>query len=117
MAFFNQQPPSTGYGYGAPTSGAADNLQFFGAGAGGGGVGAGSMGGSMYGAPYGASSSSSSAGGAGVASGSMNAQRQVLLSEGRWWEAFGTCGFEGEPGLMEGEPHVRLMRPLPIRSG
>lgn len=24
------------------------------------------------------------------------------LSEGRWWEAFGTGGFEGEPSLMEG---------------
>ena len=23
--------------------------------------------------------------------------------EGRWWEAFGTGGFEGEPSLMEGE--------------
>ena len=23
--------------------------------------------------------------------------------EGRWWQAFGTGGFEGEPSLMEGE--------------
>jgi hypothetical protein len=26
-----------------------------------------------------------------------------MSSEGRWWEAFGTGGFEGEPSLMEGE--------------
>jgi hypothetical protein len=25
-----------------------------------------------------------------------------MQSEGRWWEAFGTGGYEGEPGLMEG---------------
>jgi hypothetical protein len=27
----------------------------------------------------------------------------MMSSEGRWWEAFGTGGFEGEPSLMEGE--------------
>jgi hypothetical protein len=25
-----------------------------------------------------------------------------MVREGRWWEAFGTGGFEGEPGLIEG---------------
>ncbi|CED84063.1 Rab GTPase interacting factor, Golgi membrane protein [Phaffia rhodozyma] len=32
-------------------------------------------------------------------SGPMGMQR--MSGEGRWWEAFGTCGFEGEPPLME----------------
>jgi hypothetical protein len=27
----------------------------------------------------------------------------MMQSEGRWWEAFGTGGLEGEPGLLEGE--------------
>lgn len=27
----------------------------------------------------------------------------MMAGEGRWWEAFGTGGFEGEPSLMEGE--------------
>lgn len=39
----------------------------------------------------------------GGASGSMNMQGRMTMSEGKWWEAFGTGGFEGEPGLMEGE--------------
>jgi hypothetical protein len=26
----------------------------------------------------------------------------MMSGEGRWWEAFGTGGFEGEPSLMEG---------------
>ena len=26
-----------------------------------------------------------------------------MQTEGRWWEAFGTGGYDGEPGLMEGE--------------
>ncbi|GFZ50796.1 Protein transport protein yip1 [Saitozyma sp. JCM 24511] len=35
--------------------------------------------------------------------GSMSGARLggVMASEGRWWEAFGTGGFEGEPSLME----------------
>jgi hypothetical protein len=46
-----------------------------------------------------------SAGGYGsaAASGNMNMQSRIPLSEGKWWEAFGTGGFEGEPGLMEGK--------------
>jgi hypothetical protein len=37
--------------------------------------------------------------------GSMSGARLggMMASEGRWWEAFGTGGFEGEPSLMEGE--------------
>jgi hypothetical protein len=50
--------------------------------------------------------------GAGYASGNMNGGIGGMMSgEGRWWEAFGTGGFEGEPSLMEGEStavgHVR----------
>ena len=38
------------------------------------------------------------------ASGNMNGGiGGMMSSEGRWWEAFGTGGFEGEPSLMEGE--------------
>jgi len=41
----------------------------------------------------------------GGASGSMSGARMgsMMAGEGRWWEAFGTGGFEGEPSLMEGE--------------
>ncbi|WVR09435.1 hypothetical protein IAU60_006502 [Kwoniella sp. DSM 27419] len=37
------------------------------------------------------------------ATGNMNmaASGRMLAGEGRWWEAFGTGGFEGEPSLME----------------
>lgn len=31
-----------------------------------------------------------------------------MVREGRWWEAFGTGGFEGEPGLIEGESILEL---------
>lgn len=44
--------------------------------------------------------------GAGYASGNMNMNGRIggmMSGEGRWWEAFGTGGFEGEPSLMEGE--------------
>jgi len=47
--------------------------------------------------------------GSGYASGSMGSMQGaervsgMMASEGRWWEAFGTGGLEGEPGLMEGE--------------
>ncbi|OCF43980.1 hypothetical protein I317_02086 [Kwoniella heveanensis CBS 569] len=39
----------------------------------------------------------------GGATGNMNmaASGRMLAGEGRWWEAFGTGGFEGEPSLME----------------
>lgn len=41
------------------------------------------------------------------ASGNMNMNSGriggMMSGEGRWWEAFGTGGFEGEPSLMEGE--------------
>lgn len=42
--------------------------------------------------------------------GSMSGARLggMMASEGRWWEAFGTGGFEGEPSLMEGELHWML---------
>lgn len=42
----------------------------------------------------------------GGASGSMSGARlgsMMVASEGRWWEAFGTGGFEGEPSLTEGQ--------------
>jgi len=35
----------------------------------------------------------------GAAGGNLNR----ILGEGRWWEAFGTGGVEGEPPLLEGE--------------
>ncbi|WWD02214.1 hypothetical protein V865_000252 [Kwoniella europaea PYCC6329] len=36
------------------------------------------------------------------ATGNMNmANGRMMLGEGKWWEAFGTGGFEGEPSLME----------------
>jgi len=41
----------------------------------------------------------------GYATGNMAAGGRIgamMSSEGRWWEAFGTGGFEGEPSLMEG---------------
>lgn len=40
-----------------------------------------------------------------AATGNMNMNSRVggmMSGEGRWWEAFGTGGFEGEPSLMEG---------------
>jgi hypothetical protein len=43
------------------------------------------------------------------ASGNMNGGiGGMMSSEGRWWEAFGTGGFEGEPSLMEGESAAPL---------
>lgn len=36
-------------------------------------------------------------------SGSMGRSPGFISSEGKWWEAFGTGGFDGEPSLMEGE--------------
>lgn len=77
-------------------------------------------------------------GGSGYATGNMNMNMNgrvggIMSGEGRWWEAFGTGGFEGEPSLMEGELqpfhpksyhkhtiqyreyHIRDMRPLVAR--
>ena len=53
--------------------------------------------------------------GSGYATGNMANGRigGMMASEGRWWEAFGTGGFEGEPSLMEGESRgsfVKLQR-------
>lgn len=42
---------------------------------------------------------------AAYATGNMNMNSRIggmMSGEGRWWEAFGTGGFEGEPSLMEG---------------
>ena len=41
----------------------------------------------------------------GYATGNITPGGQIggmMHGEGRWWEAFGTGGFEGEPSLMEG---------------
>ncbi|KAL7422456.1 hypothetical protein Q5752_003104 [Cryptotrichosporon argae] len=92
---FQQQQPYASSPYGAPT----EPLAFFGA------------------APAGASSSSSpyysrpsfeSGTAGGYAAGSMSSMGSMasgrigaMVGEGKWWEAFGTGGLEGEPGLME----------------
>lgn len=64
------------------------------------------QGGSNYGGYSGqqnsAMGSMGSMSGGGYASGNM-ASGRISTSEGRWWEAFGTGGLEGEPSLMEGE--------------
>ncbi len=41
--------------------------------------------------------------GGGYAQGNMDMAGGRIMSEGKWWEAFGTGGFEGEASLMEGE--------------
>ncbi len=65
------------------------------------------QGGSNYGGYSGQQSSGmgsmGSMGGGGYASGNMASGRISTGGEGRWWEAFGTGGLEGEPSLMEGE--------------
>lgn len=94
MAFFNNaQSP-----YAAGPNAASQPLQFFGGQ---------SSSGPGYSA-YDASGGVGSAGGYGsaAASGNMNMQSRIPLSEGKWWEAFGTGGFEGEPGLMEGRSFI-----------
>ena len=90
MAFFNNaQAP-----YAAGPNAASQPLQFFGQPSSGQGYSAYDASGGMSGAgAYGSSS----------ASGNMNMQSRMQMSEGKWWEAFGTGGFEGEPGLMEGK--------------
>jgi hypothetical protein len=70
----------------------APDLAFFGSSVGGAGS-SGAYGG--YGGGEAVSGSMGSMGGGGIASGR-------LQGEGRWWEAFGTSGFEGEPPLLEG---------------
>ncbi|GMK59652.1 hypothetical protein CspeluHIS016_0802580 [Cutaneotrichosporon spelunceum] len=63
------------------------------------------QGGSNYGGYSGQQSegmgSMGSMGGGGYASGNMTGGRISTGGEGRWWEAFGTGGLEGEPSLME----------------
>ncbi|WWC63481.1 uncharacterized protein I303_106084 [Kwoniella dejecticola CBS 10117] len=55
------------------------------------------------GGPMGSMGSMGSMGNMGGATGNMNmnVNGRILAGEGRWWEAFGTGGFEGEPSLME----------------
>ena len=86
---FNQGYSSSAYGAAQPNAG-AEPLQFFG--------------GQSSSAPYYSGSRSSLEGnmgsmGSGQAQGSMSGR---ISAEGRWWEAFGTGGFDGEPSLMEG---------------
>jgi len=92
-------------GYGASSSASpyaphsSDQLQFFGA----------SHGASSANAPPFYSGAGGSLGnsmgvegpGAGYAQGNMDMGNQRILSDGKWWEAFGTGGFEGEASLME----------------
>jgi hypothetical protein len=49
------------------------------------------------------------------ATGNMQSGRMgsMMSSEGRWWEAFGTGGFEGEPSLMEGQLSLPLLHMRP----
>jgi hypothetical protein len=99
MAFFNNaQAP-----YAAGPSAPSQPLQFFGAPSSGPGYAA-------YDASSSMGNSAAYGGGGGGASGNMNMQGRMALSEGKWWEAFGTGGFEGEPGLMEGELVLPLHR-------
>jgi hypothetical protein len=77
-------------------------LAFFG----GGGAGGASSSNSPYYSGSRSSLEGNMGGGAyGAASGSMSGARlgSMMAGEGRWWEAFGTGGFEGEPSLAEGE--------------
>ena len=45
----------------------------------------------------------------GSMSGSGGATVGRMLGEGRWWEAFGTGGVEGEQPLLEGESRLSLI--------
>lgn len=87
---FNQGYSTSSYGSGQPPGNANEPLQFFGA--------------QSSSAPYYPGSRSSLEGnmgslGSGPAQGSMSGR---INADGRWWEAFGTGGFDGEPSLMEG---------------
>lgn len=94
--FQNQGYPNQGQGYSSSAYPGAQqpDLAFFGSSPSGG---ASTSYGGYGGAGEGVSGSMGSMGGAGV-SGGMGR----LAGEGRWWEAFGTSGFEGEPPLLEG---------------
>lgn len=75
----------------------AEQLQFF-------GVSGGSQSGGTPSFYQGAPTSLDGAGAAaGYAQGNMDMAGGRMMSEGKWWEAFGTGGFEGEASLMEGE--------------
>ncbi|KAK4689167.1 protein YIPF5/7, partial [Tremellales sp. Uapishka_1] len=85
-------------GYAPAPYGSSEPLAFFG----------GTSGPSSSSSPYYAGSRPSleatmSGGGSNYAMGNMAPGRMgsMMASEGRWWEAFGTGGFEGEPSLME----------------
>lgn len=57
---------------------------------------------STYGA-YGGQQASGSMGSMGNMGGYTAGGRiDGMMADGKWWEAFGTGGFEGEPSLMEG---------------
>lgn len=76
----------------------SEQLQFFGA------AGGSQAGPSFYqNAPTSLDGAMGGAAGSGYAQGNMDMAGGRMMSEGRWWEAFGTGGFEGEASLMEGE--------------
>jgi hypothetical protein len=88
---FNQNA----YSSNSPYGGSSEPLAFY--------SGASSSAGGNY---YQGGGSTDNAYGGGYATGSMQGGERVsgmMAAEGRWWEAFGTGGLEGEPGLMEGE--------------
>lgn len=99
---FNQNAYSSNSPYGA----SSEPLAFYQGG------GSSSSAGNYY---QGGGGSSDNAYGGGYAGGSMGSMGNMgsmqggervsgmMAAEGRWWEAFGTGGLEGEPGLMEGE--------------
>lgn len=91
----------------------SEPLAFFSGGGPAGGVGggaAGSMAGAGAGQSYYPGSRSS-------LEGNMNMNMAAgaygsMQSEGRWWEAFGTGGYDGEPGLMEGTYQINRRRAI-----
>jgi hypothetical protein len=84
MAFFNQQPPTSSYE-------THPSLQFYGQPS------------AQPHTPYGyASTSEYNDGADGLGRMNVGAGSGWNAAEGRWWHAFGTGGFEGEPSLMEG---------------
>lgn len=97
--------PNNQGGYGGQTQGYTSSayphaqtpdLAFFGASP----SGSGSAAYGGYGGRGGGEAVSGSMGSMGGGGGSGGLGR--LQGEGRWWEAFGTSGFEGEPPLLEG---------------
>lgn len=106
---FNQNPYSSNSPYGASSS--SEPLAFY-SGPSSSNSGAGgyySQAGGPSNSAGGGSGSGSGGYGASGSMGSMGTMSgagrvgSMLAGEGRWWEAFGTGGFEGEPSLMEGE--------------